>query len=162
MQYFEWLMTNMTSQAEDIEAETCAERLSSASCAEQCPTAASCPVPMPSAYPGPAANDQLRVNLLLQSHASRVIRTVDRMICFIDKPEQLRSIARAAAYKHEQLRCKGFDAHIFQVRESSEAQVINSSNLPVKRQSCGFSGLKSWSRKRHNDNTALLVFAHNT
>ena len=126
MHFFKWLMTNMTSQAEDVEAESCAERFSSVPCAEQCHTAAPCPVSTPS-----AADDQLRGNLMPQSHASCVIRTVDRMICFIDKPEQLHSIARAAACKYEQLPCKRFDTHIFQVRESSEVQVIHSSSLPL-------------------------------
>lgn len=69
----------------------------------------------------------LRTNLLLQSHASRVLKTFDRMIMFIDDPQQLERVAESAAREHFKSRCLGFSGDKFHVRARVECSTSVSS-----------------------------------
>ena len=63
-----------------------------------------------------ATNEQLRTNLVLQRHATKVVRTIDCMIASIDNPEKLANIAESAACKHLKNRQLGFTSDKFRVR----------------------------------------------
>ena len=63
-----------------------------------------------------ATNEQLRTNLVLQRHATKVVRTIDLMIASIDNPEKFAMIAKSAACKHLKNQQLGFTSDKFRVR----------------------------------------------
>lgn len=65
------------------------------------------------------SNAKLRTNLMLQRHATKVVRTIDLMIASIDNPEKLVMLADAAACKHAKNRELGFKSDNFRVSKCS-------------------------------------------
>lgn len=63
-----------------------------------------------------ATTEQLRTNIVLQRHATKIIRTIDLMVASIDNPEKLILIAESAACKHAKNRELGFTGDKFRVR----------------------------------------------